>query len=154
MTEYFHVAPSDLPLGELLPGHFGRLIRAFSKEGRSLADLGDAKVLTWESCLELARRLKAPHAPSRLNCTFACFSEKDATTFRDRFRQGWAIFQVATIDEPAIHLGNYDLITVGTADPFVDYWVDRAIRYWQEAPRDGAMVEVLIGGPVTVLRRL
>src|SRR5262249_8412689 len=69
----YHVSAAQLSAGQVLqPGAWGRTTRQFRKNGRALTDVGDAKILAWESCLETARRMLAPKAPSRLDCVFTC----------------------------------------------------------------------------------
>jgi hypothetical protein len=57
-------------------------VRQFRRNGRALTDVGDAKILAWESCLETARRVLAADAPSRLDCVFACGTLVGAASFR------------------------------------------------------------------------
>ncbi len=146
----FHVSHAVLTAGQILePGSWGRVTRQFSRKGRSLSDINDAKNLVWETSLEIARRAVASDAPSRLNCVFACRTLADACAFRDRFRAGACIYLVESSASLPVHEGDYDLITVGNDDPFVDFWVDRAMRYWTQKPQ--GICEVVIGGAVSVI---
>ena len=118
-----------------------------------MTHLGDAKILAWEASLEAARLALAPGSPSRLNCLFTCRELKDATTFRDRFRPTSSIYEVAKTDEAApTHVADYEMITDTGDEPFVDIWVQSALRYWRAD--DPALAEVLVGGAVSVIQRL
>jgi hypothetical protein len=149
---FYHVSAAGLIVGQtLLPGRWGEQARQFGRKRRALSDLNDAKTLVWETTLEAARRATAPSSVSRLECVFACSTESDAVKFRDRFRPGAAIYAVETMADCATHFGDYDLITNGTDEPFIDYWVNRALRYWVEHPT--GICEVLVGGAVQVVGR-
>jgi hypothetical protein len=151
---YFHVSPQPLVLGtDLQPGAWGRVTRQFSRPGRALESVADAKVLAWETALELARQTTRPEAVSRLDCVFACETLEDATAFRDRFRQGAAIYEVEPLNEGTpTYRADYDLITATGDAAFLDIWVERSRAYWQQEP--AGLVEVLIGGVVRVMRQV
>jgi hypothetical protein len=151
-TTYFHVSPVVHAAGSVVAaGNWGKATRQFGRGLRSLEVMDDAKTVTWETALELARQTLKPDAPSRLDCVFACTTETDAITFRDRFRKGAQIYEVSVSQETPIYLGDYDVITTFTADgPFLDAWVNRSILYWTSAPI--GLVEVVIGGSVNIIR--
>ncbi len=109
--------------------------------------------LTWEAVLETARVLVAAHQPSRLNCIYACTTLAAAEAFRNAFRAGGAIFEIAVADEVPIFQG--DLASLGSAkagEPFLDVWVRVATRYWTDQPP--GVTEVLIGGSATILAKV
>ncbi|WP_257195897.1 MULTISPECIES: DUF2441 domain-containing protein [unclassified Bradyrhizobium] len=150
-NSYFHVSTIDHPIGAVLEqGSWGRTTRAFGSS-RPLAEVNDAKTLAWEATLEAARRAFGSSAPSRLDCIFAAASAEDAITFRDRFRPGAHIFEIQPNKTAPIYVADYDLIT-GPGGAFIDTWVTRSVTYWTSPPR--GMAEVLIGGSVTILRRM
>ena len=149
---FYHVSAPGLAPGQALqPGRWGQQIRQFSRKGRALSDVNDAKILVWETTLEAVRRAIAPTAVSRLECVFACHTEADAAKFRDRFRPGNTIYPVEAVADCATHFGDYDLITTDSDEPLIDFWVDRALRYWVEKPV--GICEVLIGDAVQVVEQ-
>jgi hypothetical protein len=147
----YHVSSAQLVAGQILqPGAWGRTTRQFRRNGPGLTDIGDAKTLAWESCLETARRVLAPTAPSRLECVFACETLVGAATFRARFRTNATVYEVEPETSTSLSfVADYELITDAGDEPFVDTWVNAATRYWTSVPR--GIAEVLIGGNVRVL---
>jgi hypothetical protein len=153
MATFYHVSTDVLtPYQVLEPGRFGLGIRRINAPGGERLQDNPAMVLLWEATLETARRFVAPTAPSRSNCVFVSPTLIDALSFRDRFRQGGRIYEVMCPDSTPTHNGNYDAVT----DPprngthVLDFMPDYAISYWRDKPT--GIVEVLIGGPVTVVR--
>jgi hypothetical protein len=149
---FYHVSATPLAAGQILqPGAWGRTTRQFRRNGRALANINDATILAWESCLETARRVLAPKAPSRLDCIFACETTVGAASFRARFRPTATVYEIELVAAGApTFTADYDLITDTGDEPFVDTWGDRSIRYWTSHPQ--GIAEVLIGGDVRVLR--
>jgi hypothetical protein len=149
----YHVSAAPLAADQTLqPGSWGRRLRQFRKGGQPLADVRDGFILAWETGLEIARRLVAPKAPSRLECVFTCATTADAAAFQARFRPNTAVYEV--VPEPSdcpMFVGDYDLITGSGDDPFLDTLVDRSLLYWSSSSTQG-IAEVLIGGNVRVLR--
>jgi hypothetical protein len=144
MPIYYHVSTvTHLPGFVIPPGRFGSLFT------NRPATVDDGFVMTWEAVLETARRLVAPTAPSRLNCLFACETLSAAKTFQSKYRKSATILKVEVGIEVPTFLGNFDLISTAQDGSFIERWANNAIRYWGE-PHDG-MVEVVIGGPVTVV---
>lgn len=152
MQLLYHVSQAQLSAGQVLqPGAWGRAVRQFRRNGRALTDLDDAKNLAWESCLETARRVLAHPTrhrawiayllarPSRVRRRFVHALERTQLSTKSRWRP-----------ESPMFTADYDLITDAGDEPFVDTWVDRAIRYWTSAPQ--GIAEVLVGGDVRVLR--
>jgi hypothetical protein len=148
----YHVSLAQLAAGQVLqPGAWGRVTRRFRRKGNALTNLGDAKILAWESCLETARRTLVPKAPSRLDCVFACETLVGAASFRARFRTNANGIEPVSAASPTF-TADYDLITDAGDEPFVDTWVERSIRYWTSAPK--GIAEVLIGGDVRVVQQI
>jgi len=152
MPNFYHVSSNVLSPGQVLqPGQFGQTSRRVnSRDGIPLQG-SDAMNLLWEIALETARQLLAPEAPSRLHCVFTTLTVPDAIAFRERFRPGSHIYEVLCPDEIPRHSGNYSAITDPPDETHVlDFMPDFAINYWREASE--GITEVLIGGPVTVVR--
>jgi hypothetical protein len=144
MPIYYHVSTVTHPPGFVIPhGRFGSLFT------NRPATVEDGFVMTWEAVLETARRLVAPTAPSRLNCLFACDTLSAAKTFQSNYRKAGTILKVEVGIEVPTFSGNFDLISFAQGGSFIERWASNAIQYWGE-PHDG-MVEVVIGGPVTVV---
>jgi hypothetical protein len=152
MPNFFHVSPNVLSPGQVLqPGQFGQTSRRVNSRGGIPLQGIDAMNLLWEIALETARQLLAPEAPSRLHCVFTTLTVPDAIAFRERFRPGSHIYEVLCPDEIPRHSGNYSAITDPPDETHVlDFMPDFAINYWREASE--GITEVLIGGPVTVVR--
>jgi hypothetical protein len=144
MPIYYHISTVPHPSGFVIQhGRFGSLFT------NRPATVDDGFVMTWEAVLETARRLVAPTAPSRLNCLFACETLGAAKTFQSNYRKAGTILKVEAGIEVPTFSGNFDLISNAQAGSFIERWASNAIKYWGEPP-DG-MVEVIIGGPVTVV---
>jgi hypothetical protein len=151
MATYFHVSPVDHPIGTVLsPGRAGIQYRRYVTNG-NLAPQNhkEAYELTWESVLETARRLSAPTAPSRLNCIYGCTTLAAAQAFRDKYRSGAPIFKIKVSKSTPTFFGDLEgLSNAKPGEPFLDKWVETAIKYWAQEPKGAT--EVLIGGAVTV----
>jgi hypothetical protein len=154
MATSFHVGKPGLAPGTVLhPGNWGKRTREFSPAGKVLTNATDAQNLMWELALETARLLSAPNSPSRLDCVFTCETLADAQAFRDQFRKGDAVYEVQYDDGTPTHPGNFQAITYSNSTaPFVDHKSSLAISYWRDPPT--GIKEVLVGGPVTVVRQL
>jgi hypothetical protein len=161
MAKYFHVSPNSWPVEAVIePGHFG-------KTSLSVADghispipdidnapgipLGTAFMLMREAAVEAARLAGYSNAPSRLRCVFVTRTIEDARAFRDRFRPEAQIYEVDVSEELPRHFGNFEAITRPTKGaPYVASFAEMALSYWNETPAGAGLVEVLVGGPVTV----
>lgn len=147
----FHVSAFQHVIGSIIqPGRFGAQLRVFRPGGPFPQDPHFTELLI-EIGLESARKSVAPHAPSRLDCVFACETLEDAERFRTAYRGGiGAIYGVRPEPEDApTFRGNFSLISSHAgSQPYVDYVSEWAIDYWPADPAQ--MVEVLIGGPVYV----
>ena len=144
---FFHVGSVGLLLPTLLhPGGMG--LDDAKVDRREPPQCGRRRTLAWEISLEMARVAHAPAAPSRLNCVFATPDIDAARAFRDEFRSGYSIYEAAAAAGTPIHLADFALLrtrdAIGT--PYLDFYVDRARRYWVEKPTE--MAEVLCGGPL------
>lgn len=162
MAAYFHVSPKTWSVGEVIePGHYGRTTLNTSdgqinptpdKDGSPGVPVGIAFILMRETAVEAARRAGHPGAPSRLNCVFVTTTIEDARAFRDRFRPGAHLFEVNVIDDCPRHSGNFEAITRPTRGaPYVPTFAEMAVSYWRDQPTGPGLVEILIGGPVTVI---
>jgi hypothetical protein len=110
--------------------------------------------LARESVLEVARRCVMPSAPSRLNCVFATPTHEEATQFQRRYRAGSYIFAIGVAKSTPVHLADFESITTTMAGkPFLDTFVDAAIGYWTNTPKN-TLREAVIGGPATVLAKV
>ncbi|PJI55527.1 hypothetical protein CTI14_03995 [Methylobacterium radiotolerans] len=84
---------------------------------------------------------------------FAAETLNMARSFRDRFRPGAGIYAVEPWHDATLFRGDFGIVTdIDPAAPFLDYMPKGAIRYWTEPPGD--QIEVLVGGPVTVVKRV
>jgi hypothetical protein len=155
MATYYHVSPIDHPIGTVIkPGRAGQQYRRYVMNGTAAPQTHkDAYELTWETVLETSRRLAAPDSPSRLQCVYACTTLKAAQVFRDKFRVGSPIFKVNVNRKTPTFIGDLEsLSNAKTGDPFLDTWVETAIKYWTAQPKGAT--EVLIGGDVTVVSKV
>lgn len=110
--------------------------------------------LLWEVALECVRRAVAPDAISRLDCLFACASEREARTWRDGFRPGGQIYLIEPIDAgTCIERRDYGVLIAEPGTAYAAYMPEPARRYWLEEPT-GEKIELLIGGPVRVTAKL
>ncbi|MCJ2054758.1 hypothetical protein [Methylobacterium sp. J-070] len=76
-----------------------------------------------------------------------------ARQFRDGFRPGAGIYAVEPWPDALLFRGNFGIVTdIDPAEPFLAYMPEGALRYWTEP--SGDQVEVLVGGPVTVIERI
>ena len=152
----FHVSTTDHPIGTVLkPGNFGAGVKG-PKIHQTPVDVHfSLQVLSWESTLEVARRLSAPNSPSRLDCLFATPTLEEAQQFRQRFRQGQSyVFEIEVADQIPVHTADFESITTLPAGKsFVDGYVDASLAYWTAA-HGSKLREVLIGGPATVKSKL
>src|SRR5262249_49474782 len=148
MIEFFHVASAGLQQGQIVrPGSWGRFLRRWEKDGQTFTNHSEAYVLVWEVALEAVRRAVKPDAPSRLDCVFACRSQNEAVTFRNRFRPSHQIYSINVASGISTCIADYDVITNSINGAFVDTFVDQAFRYGTAPPV--GMREVLIGGEGT-----
>jgi hypothetical protein len=148
---FFHVGSVGLLLPTLLhPGKWGSMMQRWIVGNLPSAE--DGKMLTWEISLEMARVAHAPAAPSRLNCVFATPDIDAARAFRDEFRSGYSIYEAEAEAGTPIHVADFALLrtrdAIGT--PYLDFYIDRARRYWVDKPTE--MAEVLCGGPLRLSR--
>jgi len=161
MTKYFHVSLKPWQIGDVIaPGGFGKA--TLNVADGHLSSTPDAQgapgiapttafMLMREAAIEAARRAGYPEAPSRSQCVFVTEKIEDARAFRDRFRLGAMIYEVEVSDDAPRHHGNFEVITRPTnGAPYVASFADMAISYWRDKPTDPGLVEILIGGPVTI----
>ena len=154
MPNFFHVTPNPLTPGQILqPGRFGQAQIQISVPGQQWTPQ-QLMVMLWEIVLETARVAVAPSATSRLSCIFATREMAHAIAFRDRWRKGDQIYEVSCAEETPTHDGNYDAITDPPRGgvPLLNFMPKYAVSYWRDKP--AGIAEVLIGGPVTVVRRV
>ena len=155
MKKLFHVSPIEQPINTILqPGKFGGIIRSYLVK-RSTVDTKTLNTIAWESNLEVARLSQSPTLPSRLNCLFGCPTMEEAAQFQARFRGGASsIFEIHVSNSTPIHLADFESITT-TIDgkPFVDTFIETAMKYWRTKPKD-TLREVLIGGPAVVIAKV
>ena len=154
-NRYFHCLPAQLAPGSIIePGNWGRIIHAYTLVQNNPP--GISPVAYRELILELVRKLVAPKKPSRLNCVFACPTEEDLRVFMSARNNPFDVaYEVETFDNPAIHIAGHDipLLRFQQNDPYFSKMEDLAEEYWIGAPPTNRL-EVVIGGPVKVIRRL
>lgn len=137
----FHASANDYPVGQMIrAGGFGRMIREFKC---------DTNMHNFETAAEFVRQENFPHLPSRLACVFCCPTLEEMQVFQQRFPGRPNIYEVAPASSDAAVFSQTWAIFFGTNMAAA---VNAAWRYWS-FPRDGER-EVIVGGPVTVLRRL
>jgi hypothetical protein len=149
----FHVSRTEHEPGDIIShGRYG----AASLEPTAKAlhlEQGQIGALVWEAALETARLACAPGAVSRLRCVFAAETIALARRFRDGFRPDAGIYAVEPWHDAPLFRGDFGIVTdINPAEPFLSYMPAGALRYWTAPP--GEQVEVLVGGPVTVLERV
>jgi hypothetical protein len=161
MAKYFHVSPNSWSAGAVIePGHFGKTSLSLA-DGHitTTPDIHNAPgiapttafMLMREAAVEAARLAGYPNAPSRLRCVFVTATIEDARAFRDRFRPGAQIYELDVSEELPRHFGNFEAITRATKGaPYVASFAEMALSYWNDAPTGAGLMEVLVGGPVTV----
>ncbi len=155
MATYYHVALVDYEPGAVIqPGRTGAFYKRYVQGGNiAPQNPKEAYQLTWEAALETARRLIDPALPSRLNCVYACTTQKAAEQFRDKYRPGASIFMVKVSPSTPTFVGDLDGISNTKAgEAFLDTWVETSIRYW--TVQHNAATEILIGGPATVIGKV
>lgn len=154
MPALFHVSPTDHQIGTILqPGNFGKLVR-IARVRQTAVAVDKMSIIAWESALEVARRSLVPNAPSRLDCLFAAPTQNEAEQFRQRFKQGAHIFEIGVDDNTPTYVADFESITsLPTGKTFVDSYIEAAMAYWIQA-NVGSLREVLIGGPITIVRKL
>lgn len=129
--DLFHLlGPKIEPGGVVLPGNFGRVLRAWGPLHKSQAR---------EQALEEARLRIAPDLPSRLECIFVFVTLDEARAFQGvitplmRVSRGFEahlLYRVRLLEPEAPHyLADYTLVTPVDAPDF------RASAYWE--PRQG-----------------
>jgi hypothetical protein len=152
----FHVSTVDHPIGTVLkPGRFGADVRGPKIHQTSVDVNFSLRVLSWESTLEVARRLSAPNSPSRLDCLFATPSLAEAKQFQSRYRQGVIshVFEIEVADDTPMHTADFESIsTLPAGKSFVDGYVDASLAYWTAAD-NSPLREMLIGGDATVISK-
>jgi hypothetical protein len=164
MGKYFHVSPKPWSARDVIqPGSFGRT--SLSVADGQISSTPDAQgapgiapslafELMRETAVEAARLAGFPNAPSRSQCVFVTATIEDARSFRDRFRPVAEIYEVDVDDALPRHFGNFEAITRPTnGAPYVASFANMAVSYWRDTPTEPGLVEILIGGPVTVIRR-
>lgn len=148
----FHVSHEEFEAGSWInPGRYGasNLYPTAQAPNIGADQIG---ALLWEAALETARLAIAPTAVSRLRCVFAAETIQFARDFRDRFRPGAAIYTAAPWSDALLFRGDFGIVTnIDLTAPFLSYMPAGAVRYWTEPP--GGEIEVLVGGPMTVLER-
>jgi hypothetical protein len=155
MKTLFHVSSQNLPIDTVLqPGRFGAAIRS-SLAKQSTVDANALNTLAWESALEIARRCQEPSLPSRLNCIFGCPTIEEAKQFQQRFRGGAShIFMLRVQQETFVYVGDFESVTTTVAGkPFLDTYVDAAMKYWKGAPPN-TLREAIIGGSTIVIAKV
>lgn len=162
MVKYFHVSQKSWSIGEIIaPGAYGTTLNISDGDISPTPDVRGgpgmspavAFMLMREAAVEAARLAGYPNAPSRLQCVFVTSTMKDARAFRDRFRPGAQIYEVDANDNLPRHLGNFEAITrPSNGAPYVASFAEMAVSYWRDTPTGPGLVEILIGGPVTVIR--
>jgi len=154
-NRYFHCLPAQLAPGSIIePGNWGRIIHAYTLVQNNPP--GISPVAYRELILELVRKLVAPKKPSRLNCVFACPTEEELRVFMsERNNLADIAYEVEAVEDSAIHIAGHDLplLRFQHNEPYFSLIEPLAEAYWIGAPPPKRL-EVVIGGPVKVIRRL
>lgn len=150
MLSYFHCMGALLSPGSIIePGNWGRMVRSYRPKD------GNAEAAFREMILEAERRVVAPMKPSRLDAVFTCPSDTELWAFmQSSGRTREVAYEVVPVDDAApLHQADHNLPLFAAGVPYFDSFAARARAYWTARP-PAQNVEVLIGGPVRVLRRL
>ncbi|WP_079212934.1 hypothetical protein [Brucella pituitosa] len=150
----FHCAPIKLGAGSIIePGNWGRLF-----DLHDWNDAGSVQRDFAELAMEYGRKTIRPEAPSRFNCVFCLEDEALARNYAQQFARQSVLHQVEPVEVdgqlPAQFRTMYSLIWALEREALSPL---KALelniqRYWQGNPdRD---VEVLVGGPVRVVRAI
>lgn len=147
LDTYFHCAPILLaPDAIIEPGNWGRITR------RNFLPHESNRITQVELIFEFARLALRPNAPSRLSSVFAIPTEEEARIYHQSQAPTSIIYAIRPIDPDAPrHLTSWNLF--GTRQDASFASAEAAIRsYWLDIPAMDR--EILIGGPVRVLRKL
>lgn len=148
MPTYFHGAGALLAPGSIIePGNWGRIIRLYTGAAASWPNAYK------EHVLEQARKEVAPMKPSRLEAVFACPSLEGLRHFLGSTGRHDAAYEVEPVQDAPTHEADYNIWTIPPGVAFFDTFPFLARGYWTAAPPPQS-TEVLIGGPVRVLRRI
>lgn len=151
MTFAFHVTLAQWNIGDIIdPGSHGRNWGIYRPNG-PMPTPGDIASVMWEIALETARQAIDPGKPSRFDCVFAAETVDAATSFRDSFRPTGSIVTVEFPLTMKVHRGDMAVMDTQQTAAYATYMAPAAIRYWRDKPT--GFVELLIGGPVTVVGR-
>lgn len=157
---FYHFCPARLAPGSVIEaGNFGHLVSLYGYRHNYFGR---------EASIERIRILNAPAAPSRLACVFAFLSQIDAAHFKFREQSSATSYlyevEAAAADAPilAVRMDLLNRWDEQQADGIsAAYWasgyrpgVDPAPVIDPSVPIRADFYEVLIGGPVKVLRRL
>ena len=146
---YFHCAPQPLGIGSIIePGNWGRIIRLYEPDNKVVS----VQALN-EACLEYARRLHAPTAPSRLDCVFALPDIDSAKNYAFRHSPRNIIYEIEPMDRnAAMHIGDYEVSIEPHTDRYFDKIFDRGLRYW--TTENPSYPEVLFACPIRVISQI
>lgn len=147
MKTFFHISKSELRAGlELAPGKWGSEINRmpflqiaqsvikeliFEEERNALMD-GDNLIRV-----------------SRLQCIFACPTLNDARDFRNKTFVGGKIYEIQVEDTVPVFEADSEFIENCHT---VEQVRDNASKYWRGESTPSPVKEVLIGGPIKVVR--
>lgn len=157
---FYHFCPARIAPGSVIEaGNFGHLVSLYGYRHNFFGR---------EAAIERVRMVSAPTAPSRLACVFVFLSQIDAAHFKIREQPA------ATSYLYEVEAAEPDTPTLAVRMDLLDRWDEQradelSAAYWTSGYRPGTddapvvgegmpiradFYEVLIGGPVRVLRRL
>jgi hypothetical protein len=144
---YYLCTPLRLGVGSVVePGNWGRIFRLNNRHN----SVDESLRLHRELAYELGRKLYAPTAPSRLNCSFVCPSIDDAIEFQRTNQPLSVLNEVEPVDmNNSVHMTCWDLFDGPRPGEDFETLEQVVQRYWTETP--STHKEVLLGGAVRIL---
>lgn len=166
-TVYHVVTERPMTLGQQIildadhPNGVCRRVRAWERSmtGAAPQDECDALVASnpvrWaqvaqrELAMEQIRREQFPDLPSRLSCLYTSRTLEAAQTWADFFQKvGRKVFSIVLLEVDGC---TFDADACNCFDGTGDESdLEKALRYWQNAPTEQPVIETLAGGVLTV----
>lgn len=170
MTTYFHISATMLGEGTVvLPGNYGRILRAYST-GPGGAQ-GNFSALARELIFESVRKQHHPEKVSRFEACFLFESYEAVQNFGHYINATGAIYEASIVNPDAkIHRGDFSMFqdhTLQVQAPFMALHERQAVDYWANTPqmrmgKDGVLsllldvetAEILTDSPIRLERRV
>lgn len=143
----YHCSTASLAVGSVIKaGNWGRIIQ----KHYNLSDMNRRYVAYREASYEYARRIFAPAAPSRLECSYGCPTVEEASEFRNTHSPMAIIYEVELLDTNApTKIASWASVDQLPQDANFELLTSMIQRYWQETPDTGR--EVLVGGDLRIV---